>query len=83
MGLCNYASLFGKPKTGLHRVRLFGVAIFDVIGMLLIAFLLSYYYHLNFLLTLSFVFLVAELFHLLFCVNTSFVNNVMGIHFKN
>jgi len=81
MLFCQYKNIFGKPNTGLHSVRLFGVAVYDVVGTIIIAMILSFAFKWNFLLTLLITFIIAELLHVMFCVNTAFVNNVLGIRF--
>ena len=44
MSLCKYKNLFGEVNTGIHTVRIFNIAIFDVlftiIGGILIQFFL-------------------------------------------
>ena len=40
---CKYKDSLGKPKTGLHRYRVFNIAIVDVIFTILFAKFIQYY----------------------------------------
>ena len=40
---CKYKDSLGKPKTGLHRYRVFNIAIADVIFTILFAKFIQYY----------------------------------------
>ena len=65
---CPYKFSLGKPNEGFHT-HVGGVAIGDVIGTLLIIWIIVYYTHWDFSLTTSIVFLLAFSLHRLFCVN--------------
>lgn len=71
MNLCKYKDIFGKPNEGVHSIRLFNIAVVDVISTIIVAFLFSYYFKWNFLYSLLGFFLVGILFHRLFCVKTT------------
>lgn len=79
--LCKYNNMLGKPNEGFHSTRILGYALWDIVGTILIAFLIAKYKKYNFLETLLGLFIVTQILHVLFCVNTAFVNNIMGIHF--
>ena len=36
MSLCKYKNIFGEPNTGIHSVRIFNIAIFDVISTIIV-----------------------------------------------
>lgn len=36
-----YSDIFGKPNTGFHSVRLFNIAVYDVIATILVSSLIS------------------------------------------
>jgi hypothetical protein len=69
--LCIYKDILGKPTTGLHSYRIFNIAIVDVLLTIIVAFLISYFFKFNFLLTLFILFLVGIFAHRLFCVRTT------------
>ena len=69
--LCKYKDILGKPNTGLHSYRIFNIAIVDVLLTIIAAFLISYFFKFNFLLTLFILFLIGIIAHRLFCVHTT------------
>lgn len=68
--LCPYKNLFGVPREGLHAYRIpyLDIAAFDTLGVLLVGFLISRYFKINFFLVVIILFLVGFLSHKLFCV---------------
>ena len=73
-----YRDLFGKPGTGVHSIRLFNVAIFDVIGTIIGATILAILFKWSVLWTNVVAFLVGILLHRLFCVNTTINKLIFG-----
>lgn len=71
MGLCKYRNIFGAPGEGVHRFRLFNVAIVDVVFTLLAAYLITYFTKIPFIVTSIGLFIVGIFFHYLFCVETT------------
>lgn len=71
MSLCKFNEYFGKPKSGVHRYRIFNIAIIDVLFTVIGAYVMSYYLKLNFIITLSSLFLLGIILHRLFCVRTT------------
>jgi len=71
MRLCKYKNIFGIPNTGFHSYRLFGIAIGDTLGTIIIGFLIHKYYNIDFYKILIILFIIAELLHWLFCVDTA------------
>lgn len=88
MTLCRYANLFGKPKEGVHKYRLFGIAIVDLGLTLLIALILCFIFsrkvckeRFNVFLFISIslvLFLLGIIIHRLFCVNTAINVKLFG-----
>ena len=78
---CKYKNIFGEPNTGIHKTRFLGVALNDLFGTIVIAYLISLIYKTHFVLTFIILFIIAEMLHVMFCVNTSFINNVIGVYF--
>jgi hypothetical protein len=69
--LCQYKDILGKPNQGIHRHRMFGIAIVDVILTILGARVLSKIFNVKFIHVLIFLFLLGILLHWLFCVDTT------------
>jgi hypothetical protein len=78
--LRQYSDLFGSPGIGFHEKTIFGLAFWDLVGTLLIAYVVSIYYKLSLLYAFAVVFLIAQLLHIIFGVNTRFLN-ALGISF--
>jgi hypothetical protein len=75
MNLCKYSNLFGEPSKGIHKYRLFDVAIIDVSVVIIFGYII----HANFKkinsnislnLTLLLLFIIGIIMHRLFCVRT-------------
>jgi hypothetical protein len=71
-GLCKYKNVFGKPNTGIHRFRIFGLAAVDIILTLLLAYILQliFYPETHYLKILAYCFLLGIIIHRAFCVHT-------------
>jgi hypothetical protein len=69
--LCQYKNIFGAPNTGLHSIRLFNIAIVDVVMTLLGAYFFSLYYKINLTYTILGLFTFGIICHRLFCVRTT------------
>jgi len=68
---CRYKDIFGKPKEGIHKYRIFGIAIFDLLATIILALCISYFFNISFLFTFIILFLLGIILHKLFCVNTT------------
>jgi hypothetical protein len=68
---CKYKDMFGKPNTGIHRHRVLGVAIMDVLPTLLIALLVAWFFGLPYGWTIVAFFAAGIAAHRLFCVRTT------------
>lgn len=69
--LCEYKDVFGKPKEGLHKYRLFGIAIVDLVLTLLGAYVLHRVFHWNLWVVIGSLLLLGIVAHRLFCVRTT------------
>jgi hypothetical protein len=69
--LCKYKDIFGIPGEGLHKYRIFNIAIVDVSLTIIISLLFSYIFNINFILTLIIFFLLGIILHRIFCVKTT------------
>lgn len=73
-----YRWIFGKEGKGVHSIRLFDIAIVDVLATIIGAFLLSYYFKINFWIILFILFILGIILHRLFCVNTTINKLIFG-----
>lgn len=76
---CEYSNIFGKPNEGLHSIRLFDIAIIDVILTIMAAYLLNIILGgNNFILILIVLFASGIFLHRLFCVRTTVDKYLFG-----
>jgi hypothetical protein len=77
MSLCQYKNIFGEPNTGIHTVRIFNIAIFDVLGTIIGGILIQFFllrifsFYIDLTLILIVLFSLGILLHRLFCVRTT------------
>ena len=69
--LCKYKDMFGKPNTGLHSIRFMGVAIFDVVFVLICAILIAWIFKWPYIPTIIGVYILGIVVHHAFCVRTA------------
>ena len=70
--LCKYKELFGKPNEGLHSIRIFNVAIVDVLFIILGAYVIHIFIpKYKFFYILLLLFLSGIIAHRIFCVRTT------------
>ena len=80
-GLCKYANALGEPGKGVHSIRLFNIAIVDVLSTIALAFLFAIFFKYVikldvaflsiFFTTLVSLFILGIILHRLFCVRTT------------
>lgn len=69
---CKYKNMFGAPNTGLHKYRLFNVAIVDTVLTIVLAYVIhSYNPEYEFLHILIILFITGIVLHRVFCVRTT------------
>ena len=71
MFLCKYKDIFGKPKKGLHSIRMFDIAIIDMLGTLGVSYFISQYFEINFIVVFIGMLIFSVIIHKLFCVETT------------
>jgi hypothetical protein len=76
---CKYKSILGKEKEGFHEARLFGVALWDTVGTVVIAIILSVICKISFAWTLVSLVVLGIFLHRLFCVNTTINKLIFGV----
>lgn len=67
---CKYKNIFGKPNEGLRIYRIFDIAIYDTIIVIIIGLLFSYFTGYNIWITLAILFISGIIAHRFFCVRT-------------
>lgn len=69
---CQYKNIFGEVNKGVHSIRLFNIAIVDVLATLLIAYVINNMFpSIHFSCVLISLFLLGIIMHRLFCVRTT------------
>ena len=71
MSLCKYKDALGKPNEGIHKYRIYNIAIADVVMTIIGALIISSIFKFNFLTTLIILFLLGIILHRMFCVKTT------------
>ena len=72
--LCDYKDIFGKPNIGIHEKRFLGYALNDIIGTIILSYILQYFYKDISLIKLFIImFLIGQICHIIFCVDTQFI----------
>jgi|TARA_B100000795_G_C22655242_1_gene381891 hypothetical protein len=75
-----YSHIFGEEKKGLHRFRIYDIAIIDVILTILAAIIISYYTKYKFFIILIILFILGIIMHYLFGVNTTINKKIYNIY---
>jgi hypothetical protein len=72
MNLCLLKNVFGKPRTGVHKIRMVGdTAMFDYIGSLLIACVITHIFKIPLEISTILIFILSIGVHWLCCVQTN------------
>ena len=69
--LCPYRNMFGEPGKGVHGIRIFDIAIIDVLFTVIAGILIAYYWKLNTAIVLVVLFVTGIIAHRMFCVRTT------------
>lgn len=71
--LCKYKNIFGKPGIGIHKYKIFNIAIFDFIGTIMLSLIIHNYFNLkiNIILFTILLFILSIIIHKIFCVKTT------------
>ena len=68
---CQYKDILGKVGKGVHKYRIFNIAIVDVLLVLIFGFIISYIFHKNIWLVLLILFVFGIIAHRIFFVRTT------------
>jgi fatty acid desaturase len=71
MALCKYKDALGKLNEGIHKYRIYNIAIADIVLTIIGAFIISLIFKSNFWTTLIILFLLGIILHRIFCVRTT------------
>lgn len=77
--LCKYKHVFGVEGQGFHSYRVLNIAVFDVIGTILIAWLISATFNIYFGYVFVAAFILGTILHRVFCVNTTINKYIFGV----
>lgn len=69
--MCKYKDILGKVGEGVHSYRIFNIAILDVIGTIVVAYIIHFFVPYSFATILIFLFLLGIILHRIFCVRTT------------
>lgn len=69
--LCEYKDIFGVAGQGVHSTRLLDVALFDYLGTIMLAVIVSKFTKLPLVLSTILMFVLGLVLHWVFCVPTS------------
>ena len=68
---CKYSEIFGKPKEGIHSIRIKDIAIIDVIGTIVMSLIISCIINKSMIVILIILLLLGIILHRIFCVKTT------------
>ena len=69
-GLCKYKNLFGEPNSGIRKYRIFNIALFDTLIVVIIGIFISRFLNYPLWMVLLILFVTGIIAHRLFCVRT-------------
>ena len=89
MSLCKYANALGEPGKGVHSIRVFNIAVVDVLFTIILALVFALFFKyaikleatftIIFIINLVSLFILGIILHKIFCVRTT----IDKILFKN
>ena len=68
--LCKYSKIFGNPGDGIRKYRIFDIALFDTIVVIIIGLIIKYFTKYNLWIILAILFISGIIAHRIFCVRT-------------
>ena len=69
--MCKFKGIFGEPNTGVHKLRIFNIAIVDVVATIIVAYGISKATTWDFVLVLISLFVLGIILHRIFYVRTT------------
>ena len=80
--LCKYKDVLGSPGVGVHKYKIMGVAVVDLLLTVVLAYLIHKIFKFGFIITLISLLVLGELLHWLFCVDTAVMKFLRKIFTK-
>lgn len=77
--LCDYKDIFGKPGEGIHKYRVFDIAIVDTLFVIIVAVLIAAYSGIPLFIVMIVLFLLGIVVHAAFCVETGLAKKLKQI----
>ncbi len=77
--LCKYRHALGVEGQGFHSYRVLNIAVFDFVGTILIAWLISVTFNIYFGYVFMTAFILGVILHRVFCVNTTINKYIFGV----
>jgi len=71
MSLKQYSNILGAPGTGIHSIRIFDLAVMDIVLTFVLAFIINKFIKQNYFIVLIACFVLGILLHRLFGVRTT------------
>ena len=68
--LCKYNKIFGNPGDGIRKYRIYDIALFDTIVVVIFGLIIKYFTKYNLWLILAILFISGIIAHRIFCVRT-------------
>jgi hypothetical protein len=80
---CRYKDIFGKPREGVHSIRIFNIAVVDFGLTMLLAYIIQqvfkkYGKRYSYLLILLILLIIGTIIHKLMCVDTTITKIVFN-----
>jgi fatty acid desaturase len=75
---CPFSNILGEPGKGVHSIRIFNIAVVDVLLTVLLAWGIHYWTKFDFWIILLITFLSGIIIHRLFCVKTTLDKLIFG-----
>jgi len=79
---CKYKNILGQPNKGIHKYRIFNMAVMDILFTIIGAYIISIGFKLIFWHVLLFLFILGIFLHRIFCVRTT-IDKLLFINSKS
>lgn len=73
---CPFANALGVPGTGVHKTRIFGLALFDIVATIVGAIIFALAFNIDIWKSLLFWFVLGEVLHYYYGTKTAFLKMI-------
>jgi len=73
---CPYANALGIPGKGVHSTRIFGLAFYDILATILLAYITTFFVNISFITSFLAWFILGEVLHYVFGTQTAFLEKI-------